>query len=54
MWGVKLDRRRDLIQGLTRAIVRYGQGQTIEGPADQTVLNEIIWPVAQYDVVYFY
>jgi hypothetical protein len=51
MWGAKLYQRRDLIEGLIRAILRYGQGHSIESPADQTVLNNIVWPTAQYDMV---
>jgi hypothetical protein len=27
MWGVKLDQRRDLVQGLTRAMILAGQNQ---------------------------
>ncbi|KAI9550244.1 hypothetical protein GHT06_001531 [Daphnia sinensis] len=51
MWGAKLAQRRDLIQGLTRAIINAGQRHKVKSPADQTALNDILWPTAQYDVM---
>jgi hypothetical protein len=50
MWGVKLDQRRDLVQGLTRAMILAGQNQ--QKSTDQDLLDKIFWPSAQYDVVY--
>jgi hypothetical protein len=49
MWGVKLHQRRDLIEGLTRAMILAGQDQ--QKSTDQTLLDKIVWPSAQYDVV---
>ncbi|XP_046636974.1 uncharacterized protein LOC124315376 [Daphnia pulicaria] len=49
MWGVKLDQRRDLVQGLTRAMILAGQNQ--QKSTDQDLLDKIFWPSAQYDVM---
>lgn len=50
MWGVKLDQRRDLVQGLTiRAMILARQNQ--DKGTDQSLLDKILWPSAQYDVV---
>ncbi|XP_046450976.1 uncharacterized protein LOC124199264 isoform X2 [Daphnia pulex] len=49
MWGVKLHQRRDLIEGLTRAMILAGQDQVKS--TDQTLLDKIVWPAAQYDVM---
>ena len=49
MWGVKLDQHRDLVQGLTRAMILAGQNQ--DKGTDQSQLDKILWPSAQYDVV---
>ena len=49
MWGAKVYQRRDLIEGLMRAIVLEGQNGYIL--QDQAALDRILWPVAQYDVV---
>jgi hypothetical protein len=49
MLGVKLHQRRDLIEGLTRAMILAGQDQ--KKSTDQTLLDKIVWPSAQYDVV---
>lgn len=49
MWGAKLDRRRDLLEGLMRILVIAGQTQKVY--QDQVALESIIWPVAKYDVV---
>jgi hypothetical protein len=49
MWGAKLHQRRDLVEGLTRAMILAGQNQ--QKSTDQVVLDKILWPSAQYDVV---
>jgi hypothetical protein len=49
MFGVKLHQRRDLIEGLARALIL--SGQNIIGHQDQASLDKIVWPVAKYDVV---
>ncbi len=49
MWGAKLHKRRDLIEGLMRALVLAGQDQI--GWQDQASLDRIVWPAAKYDVV---
>ncbi len=49
MWGAKLIQRRDLIEGLMRALVLAGQNQI--GWQDQASLDTIVWPAAKYDVV---
>jgi hypothetical protein len=49
MWGAKLNQRRDLIEGLMRALVLSGQNQIAW--QDQTSLDTIVWPAAKYDVV---
>jgi hypothetical protein len=49
MWGAKLHQRRDLIEGLMRALILAGQNQI--GWQDQASLDTIVWPVAKYDVV---
>lgn len=41
--------RRDLIEGMMRAAIRAGQNHIKN--TDQIVLNHIVWPSAQYDVV---
>ena len=50
MWGAKLFQRRDLIEGLMRALMLPGQNQI--GYQDQASLDKILWPVAKLDVVY--
>lgn len=49
MWGVKVNQRRDLIEGLGRALVLSGQNPN-KGQ-DQIAMADILWPVAKYDVV---
>ena len=49
MWGAKLHQRRDLIEGLMRALVLAGQDQS--GSQDQASLDRIVWPAAKFDVV---
>ena len=49
MWGAKVYQRRDLIEGLMRALVLSGQDQV--GWKDQASLDIILWPVAKFDVV---
>jgi len=49
MWGVKLHQHRDLNEGLSRAMILSGQDQMKS--TDQTLLDKIVWPSAQYDVV---
>ena len=48
MWGAKIHQRRDLVEGLTRALILAGQGSAV---MDQNSLSAIVWPVAKYDVV---
>ena len=48
MWGAKLHQRRDLIEGLMRALVLASQNQI--GWQDQASFDTIVWPVAKYDV----
>ena len=52
MWGAKLHQRRDLIEGLMRALVLAGQDQS--GSQDQASLDKIVWPAAKFDVVSIY
>lgn len=49
MFGIKLHQRRDLIQGLVRAMILSGQNQI--GHQDQASLDNIMWPAAKFDVV---
>lgn len=49
MWGAKVHQRRDLIEGLMRALVLSGQNQN--RGQDQASLADIIWPAAKFDVV---
>lgn len=49
MFGVKLHQRRDLVEGLARALIL--SGQNLIGHQDQASLDRILWPVAKYDVV---
>lgn len=49
MFGVKLKQRRDLIEGLARALIFSGQNKI--GHQDQASLDKIVWPAAKYDVV---
>lgn len=49
MWGAKIWQRRDLIEGLMRALMVSGQQQV--KAQDQFSLADIVWPIAKYDVV---
>lgn len=49
MWGAKIWQRRDLIEGLMRALIISGQQQVKS--QDQFSLADIVWPIAKYDVV---
>ena len=49
MWGAKMWQRRDLLEGLMRALVVSGQQQLRS--QDQYSLADIVWPIANYDVV---
>lgn len=49
MWGAKTYQRRDLIEGLGRAMIVSGKNNYFFH--DQTTLDEILWPVAKFDVV---
>ena len=49
MWGAKMWQRRDLLEGLMRALVVSGQQQLRS--QDQYSLADIVWPIAKYDVV---
>lgn len=51
MWGAKIWQRRDLVEGLMRALVVSGQQQLRS--QDQYSLADIVWPIAKYDVVIF-
>ena len=48
MRGAQLHQRRDLIEGLMRALVLASQNQI--GWQDQASFDTIVWPVAKYDV----
>jgi len=50
MFGIKVAQRRDLVQGLARAMILSGQNR-VHGQ-DQTSLDQILWPAAKLDVVY--
>lgn len=52
MWGAKVYQRRDLIEGLMRALVLAGQDQI--GYQDQASLDRIVWPAAKFDVVRYF
>lgn len=52
MFGVKVHQRRDLIEGIVRALIVSGQNQGVLH--DQASLDDILWPVAKYDVVCFH
>ena len=49
MWGAKIKQRRDLIEGLMRALI--SASQDTYPLLDQATLDRILWPVAKYDVV---
>lgn len=49
MFGVKVKQRRDLLQGLARAMILSGQNSV--GHQDQASLDQILWPAAKFDVV---
>ena len=49
MWGAKIWQRRDLVEGLMRALIVSGQQQLKS--QDQFSLADIVWPIAKYDVV---
>ena len=49
MWGAKLYQRRDLIEGLVRAMIVAGQDQNKS--TDQNTQELILWPTAKYHVV---
>ncbi|KAK4027693.1 uncharacterized protein LOC116927338 [Daphnia magna] len=49
MWGAKIWQRRDLIEGLMRALIISGQQQVKS--QDQFSLADIVWPIAKYDVM---
>lgn len=49
LFGAKVSQRRDLIEGLTLALINYGQNQKYE--TDQTLLSKILWPTVKHDVV---
>lgn len=51
MWGVKVYQRRDLVEGITRAMIGYGQTNKFFS-RDQEALEMFFWPTAKYDVVY--
>lgn len=49
LFGVKNFRRRDLVEGLGRILINYGQVDKYN--LDQELLANIVWPVAKHDVV---
>ncbi len=49
MFGIKVHQRRDLIEGLARALMVSGQNQ--DSVHDQASLDQIVWPTAKHDVV---
>ena len=51
MWGAKVHQRRDMIEGLARALFNAGQDQF--GSRDQATMDQILWPAAKLDVVIF-
>ena len=51
MFGIKVHRRRDLVQGIARALILSGQNRI--GHQDQASLDQILWPAAKFDVVYY-
>ena len=51
MFGIKVHQRRDLVQGLARALILSGQNRI--GHQDQASLDQILWPAAKFDVVYY-
>ena len=50
MWGAKVHQRRDLVEGLMRALIQSSQNQ--DRGQDQSSLANIVWPAAKFDVVY--
>ncbi len=52
MFGVKVAQRRDLVQGLAKAMIISGQNR-VHGQ-DQTSLEQILWPFAKLDVVHLF
>ena len=53
MFGAKVYRRRDLIQGLTRIMLALGsnKGHVLDRDIDQTKLADIFWPSVKDDAV---
>lgn len=49
LFGVKNFQRRDLVEGLGRILINYGQVDKYN--LDQELLANIVWPVAKHDVV---
>jgi len=49
MFGAKVYQRRDLIEGLTRVLISFGQNQKYD--TDQVLLSKIFWPSVKHDVV---
>ncbi len=49
MFGVKVYQRRDLVEGLTRVLINFGQNQKYD--TDQILLSKIFWPSVKHDVV---
>ena len=53
MWGAKLHKKRELLEGLLEPVFQSGQNKT-NTYQDQDSLAEIVWPIAKYDVVSYY
>lgn len=49
MFGVKIHKRRDLVRGLTLALISFAQNQRYD--TDQRALYRIFWPTVKQDVV---
>lgn len=49
LFGVKVKQRRDLIEGLTRVLINFGQNQKYD--TDQIILSKVFWPSVKHDVV---
>ncbi|XP_046452556.1 uncharacterized protein LOC124200379 isoform X2 [Daphnia pulex] len=49
MWGAKIYKRRDVIEGLMRDLLISGQDQYVG--QDQSSLETIVWPTAKFDVL---
>ena len=51
MFAVKVNQRRDLVQGLTRALITLGTGR--QQFLDQILLSKVFWPTVKDDAVIY-